>query len=97
MYSADWEVSSLWGADGETERSIQWKMRQEVFPLTSYLPLPMDEPKEIPDIQAVFPEESADRKAWRTKRQKAVKDAFVKSWTAYSKHAWLQDEIMPIR
>jgi hypothetical protein len=98
LQNPGWEFTSLpWRPLNEGHRPVPWKLRQEMFPLTSYTPLPTNEPKEIPDIQAVFSEESADRKAWRLKRQQAVKDAFLKSWRAYEKHAWLQDEIMPIR
>jgi mannosyl-oligosaccharide alpha-1,2-mannosidase len=97
IYNSEWEFSSfLWRTPNEVQQRIPWELRQEVFPLTSYIPLSTNEPAEIPDIQAVFPNESGDRKAWRLKRQQAVKDAFSKSWKAYEKYAWLQDEIMPI-
>lgn len=64
--------------------------------MTSFVPLPTAEPKDIPRIQTTFQPESEDRKAWRTKRQQEVKSAFVKSWKAYEKYAWLQDEVTPI-
>lgn len=50
----------------------------------------------IPEIQAIFPSESASRKSWRLKRLKAVKEAMVHSWGGYKKFAWKQDEVSPI-
>jgi mannosyl-oligosaccharide alpha-1,2-mannosidase len=80
----------------KAQKPIPWRLRQELFPLTTYVPLPSGEPKAIPKIQTSQPQESNERKAWRVQRQQAVKGAFVKSWRAYEKYAWLQDEVTPI-
>ncbi|KIW02077.1 uncharacterized protein PV09_06571 [Verruconis gallopava] len=97
LYETKWEPSSLISKSSYgLRRKISWRLRKEVFPLTSYLTLPTEEPAEIPDIQAVFPNESGERQSWRLKRQKAVKDAFIKSWRAYEKYAWLEDEVTPL-
>ncbi|KAG6033865.1 hypothetical protein E4U41_006774, partial [Claviceps citrina] len=39
---------------------------------------------------------TAAEKQVRLSRQQDIKDAFVKSWTAYKKHAWLRDELTPV-
>lgn len=47
-------------------------------------------------IQFKFPVESSKDKQIRLNRQKLIKDAFVRGWTAYKKYAWLKDEVTPI-
>lgn len=95
--SAKWEFTGLmWRPTAAGQRSIAWRTRQEDFPVESLMPLPNGELLAIPDIQAVFLEESIDRKAWRIKRQGAVKDVFTRSWKAYKKNAWMHDEIAPL-
>lgn len=75
---------------------IDWRGRKEFFPVTTFVPVPLGGSKDIPRIQTKFPTETEDRRAWRIKRQQEVKSAFVKSWKAYEKYAWLQDEVTPI-
>jgi mannosyl-oligosaccharide alpha-1,2-mannosidase len=48
-------------------------------------------------IQAVFSPESTNAKAVRLRRQEQVKDAFLHAWKGYKEHAWLHDEVMPLR
>jgi len=50
----------------------------------------------IPQIQAQFPAESEADKKTRLARQKAVKDSFLVSWTAYRVHAIPHDELVPV-
>lgn len=66
-------------------------------PISAMKPLPSGKPiTTIPEIQAIFPTESASRKSWRLKRLKAVKEAMIHSWGGYKKFAWKQDEVTPI-
>jgi mannosyl-oligosaccharide alpha-1,2-mannosidase len=75
---------------------IPWKLRQDIYPVSSYRPLPTGEPKGIPSIQASTFSESESLKTQRAERAQAVKNSFVKSWKAYRKYAWLEDEVTPI-
>ncbi|TID14701.1 glycoside hydrolase family 47 protein [Venturia nashicola] len=66
-------------------------------PISQMKPLPSGRPvTTIPEIQAIFPTESASRKSWRLKRLKAVKEAMVHSWRGYKSFAWKQDEVAPV-
>ena len=90
-------IFDIWPRSERTSlKPLQWQMRQEIYPLTSFAALPMDDAKAIPTIQAVSRGESDEQKKTRLERRQAVKDATVKSWKAYRKYAWLQDEVTPL-
>ncbi|KAL8831490.1 MAG: hypothetical protein Q9191_000831 [Dirinaria sp. TL-2023a] len=69
----------------------------EKHPVTSYIPLPTGTPAKIPKLQHDFAEESPADKKERLERQAAVKASFVHSWEGYKKHAWLKDEVTPLK
>ncbi|KAL5351140.1 hypothetical protein ACLOAV_002991 [Pseudogymnoascus australis] len=80
-------------ADGKTH----WEKRPERYPVESVQPLPTGTPLPIPAIQARAPVLDSDADAERKKRLAAVKESFDHSWAGYKKHAWLQDEVVPVK
>ncbi|KAG0367461.1 hypothetical protein BGZ54_003837 [Gamsiella multidivaricata] len=50
----------------------------------------------LKNIQFDFPEESAQDRAEREKRLKAVRDGFAHAWGGYKQHAWGHDEVRPV-
>jgi mannosyl-oligosaccharide alpha-1,2-mannosidase len=85
-----------YGTRQQLQKPIAWNTIRQNYPVSSMIPLPSGAPITIPEIQAIFATESEPRKAWRLKRLKAVRDAFVHSWRGYTKYAWLHDEVSPI-
>ena len=69
----------------------------EKHPVSSYIPLPTGTPAKIPKLQHDFVDESPEDKKERLERQAAVKASFVHSWEGYKKHAWLKDEVTPLK
>ncbi|KAF1983774.1 glycoside hydrolase family 47 protein [Aulographum hederae CBS 113979] len=61
-----------------------------------YIPLPSGKPLKLPKIQFEFKEEDPKDKALREERLGEVKKAFSRCYSAYKKHAWLQDELAPV-
>lgn len=68
----------------------------ENYPVSFLIPLPTGTPKVIPSIQHVFGTETQKEKAEREERLIAVKQSFLHSWAGYKKHAWKEDELVPI-
>ncbi len=66
------------------------------YPVTSFIPLPTGTPAKIPAIQAQYKPEAVAAKEERLRRQAAVKESFVHSWSGYKKYAWLRDEVVPV-
>lgn len=60
------------------------------------IPLPKGKSKSIPQIQHHFDCETQSDRNERTKRQRAVRNAFQHSWNGYKDYAWLRDELTPI-
>ncbi|KAL8692899.1 MAG: hypothetical protein Q9218_002157 [Villophora microphyllina] len=77
--------------------SVPAAKASERYPVKSLFPLPTDAPVAIPQIQHTFGNEAPNDKAERENRLAAVKESFVRSWGAYKKYAWKQDELAPIR
>jgi mannosyl-oligosaccharide alpha-1,2-mannosidase len=77
-------------------RPIKWEDIPQRYPVSSIVPLPSGTPVLLPSIQHAFGVETEYNKKHRLQRQAAVKDAFIHSWSGYRKHAWLQDEVMPV-
>ncbi|KAH8178656.1 glycosyl hydrolase family 47 domain-containing protein [Sarocladium implicatum] len=73
-----------------------WRKLPTNYPVRSFVPLPTEAPKTLPRIQAQFPAESETSRKQREERQRKVKETFLKSWNAYKKQAWLQDELKPV-
>lgn len=75
--------------------SFDWATAKEYFPIESPLtPLPPGKPKTLPTVQHKFTSKKNDRIT--EKRRAAVLKAFIRSWTAYKRHAWLLDEVGPV-
>lgn len=81
-----------------SDTRIHWKSFTEFFPVPteSVAALPTGKPKAIPKIQHDFKKETEEAKTKRETRQAKVKAAISKSWTAYRKNAWMQDELSPV-
>ncbi|KAL8774286.1 MAG: hypothetical protein Q9209_001037 [Squamulea sp. 1 TL-2023] len=69
----------------------------EHYPVTSLFTIPKGTPAKISNIQHVFGTETQGDKVEREERLAAVKESFVHSWQGYKKHAWKQDELVPIQ
>ncbi|GFG07393.1 endoplasmic reticulum mannosyl-oligosaccharide 1,2-alpha-mannosidase [Aspergillus lentulus] len=79
------------------EPTFLWTRRPTRYPVQSITPLPTERPRKLPKVQADFPAETDPQKAQvRQQRQKAVKDAFIRCWTAYKSRAWMADEVTPL-
>lgn len=76
------------------ESSFDWATVEQHYPVDDIKPLPKGQPKKIPRIQHDFDLTKPHPEA--ATRQQAVRDAFVKSWTSYKKHAWGRDELTPV-
>ncbi|KAK7223343.1 hypothetical protein V2G26_011346 [Clonostachys chloroleuca] len=85
-----WPIAEeLWRAPGNSS----WK---PTFPVSKMARPPMAETEPLPQIQATFDVESMQAQATRLERQNAVRAAFLASWHAYKKHAWMADELRPM-
>jgi mannosyl-oligosaccharide alpha-1,2-mannosidase len=75
-----------------------WTKQEEHFPLPSesLISLPTGKPKDIPKIQHVFAEESAEKKTDRERRLASVREAFQTTWSSYRQYAWMNDELSPV-
>ncbi|WEW61212.1 mannosyl-oligosaccharide 1,2-alpha-mannosidase [Emydomyces testavorans] len=73
-----------------------WKNYDPAYPVTSMIPLPANNPKEIPRVQFEFGAEDPKAKTLRSQRRDAVKDAFLHSWKGYKANAWGHDEVGPV-
>ncbi|KAH7305936.1 glycosyl hydrolase family 47 protein [Stachybotrys elegans] len=74
-----------------------WRTIEHHYPVTSFRPLPTSTSKsQLPSVQAIGKPETAEQRRLRVARQQAIKDAFVRCWSAYKERAWLHDEVTPI-
>ncbi len=82
----------------DTSPKLHWKKQKEHFPIPteSIIQLPTGVPKEIPRIQAKFPDESATEKIDREKKMDKIRKTFLFSWSGYKKNAWMHDELSPV-
>ena len=67
------------------------------YPVESFISIPTGEPVKIAKLQHAPETETSDAKAERLERQAAVKASFLHSWKGYKKHAWLKDEVTPVK
>lgn len=81
------------GRDGE----LHWRKLPDRYPVETMKQLPSGKPKVIPTIQAKRPMLSSGADKERRRRLAAVKESFVHSWAGYKSHAWLKDEVIPIK
>lgn len=75
--------------------SYDWRAAPLHNKIESYTPLPAGRPRTLPRVQFRFPAESKSQKARREARRVDVRKEFERSWEAYRKYAWAQDELMP--
>ncbi|QIX02273.1 hypothetical protein AMS68_007790 [Peltaster fructicola] len=74
---------------------FDWAARVPMYPVTSFVPVPKGTGGLL-RVQHKFTKETMEAERLRVERQAAIKDAFVRCWTSYREHAWLEDELMPI-
>ncbi|GAB1312621.1 hypothetical protein MFIFM68171_02831 [Madurella fahalii] len=74
--------------------SFDWTSVTQHHPVSSIRPLPTGAPKQLHPVQHDFSRYVHD--ATTKSRQQAVRDAFIRSWESYKKHAWLRDELAPV-
>ncbi|KAJ2965447.1 hypothetical protein NQ176_g10609 [Zarea fungicola] len=67
---------------------------KQFHPVTSVKPLPTGTPRKLPRVQA--PDSVFKQTPETEKRRQAVRKAFDRSFGAYKKYAWLQDEVTPV-
>lgn len=77
---------------------IYWSKLPEHFPIpsASIIQLPTGKPIEIPKIQHVFTDESANDKISREQKLDKIKKTFEFSWAGYKEKAWMEDELSPV-
>ncbi|EGO55952.1 hypothetical protein NEUTE1DRAFT_68020 [Neurospora tetrasperma FGSC 2508] len=74
--------------------SFNWTAAKQFHPVEITYTLPTGTPKPQNLVQHDFSDYVHDAKT--KKRQKAVRDAFVRSWDSYKERAWLRDELAPV-
>lgn len=74
--------------------SVDWAGAHLFYPPRSITPLPIGQPKALPQVQA-SKELFRDTPVTRTRRN-AVRNAFSRSWKAYKEQAWTWDELRPV-
>ncbi|KAF1832544.1 class I alpha-mannosidase [Decorospora gaudefroyi] len=80
----------------KSEQSYDWREAPFANKITSYIPLPTANPRQLPPVQSDrFSETRAQRKQ-RERRRVAVRDEFKHSWDSYKRFAWAQDELRPV-
>lgn len=72
--------------------SFDWSQAPLYYPPRTIKALPTGQPLPLPPVQA--PASAFDQHPDR--RRDAVRRAFKRSWDAYKKHAWMQDELKPV-
>jgi mannosyl-oligosaccharide alpha-1,2-mannosidase len=77
---------------------IYWSKLPEHFPIPSarIIQLPTGSPKQIPQIQYTFADESPNDKISREQKLGRIKKTFEFSWAGYKEKAWMQDELSPV-
>ncbi|KAI0408347.1 family 47 glycosyl hydrolase [Xylaria palmicola] len=82
--------------------SFDWSTVTEKNPVPApeQRSLPKGAPKKLPAVQHQFradksPAGKARRRVLADRRDE-VRDAFVKSWKSYRRHAWMSDELAPV-
>ncbi|KAI0459620.1 glycoside hydrolase [Xylaria acuta] len=73
-----------------------WTTLSLNYPPDFIRPLPKSKPTRYPDVQYSFAQETTTARDIRELRQRSVKQAFARCWSAYKQHAWLSDELAPV-
>ncbi|KUI61866.1 putative mannosyl-oligosaccharide alpha-1,2-mannosidase 1B [Cytospora mali] len=75
--------------------TYNWSSASDFFPPEPPLAaLPSGKPKSLPRVQHKFDSNKNDKVT--EKRRNAVRHAFVRSYNAYKREAWMWDELVPI-
>ena len=77
---------------------FDWSQRPQKYPTGKLHPLPRPAKSRLPRVQFDFSthRESAAEAATREQRLDQVKGALKRSWKAYRRKAWMQDELTPL-
>lgn len=75
--------------------SVDWSTAREFHPVGAIKPLPTGEPRPMPPVQA--PASAFKSPSKPDPRRDTVLRVFKRSYDAYKQHAWLWDELAPIR
>ena len=78
-----------------SKQSYDWRNAPFVNKVESYIPLPTDTPRELPQVQFDFKSETHSQRREREYRKLAVRDEFQRAWESYREFAWGQDELQP--
>ncbi|KAI1329929.1 glycoside hydrolase family 47 protein [Xylariaceae sp. FL0255] len=82
--------------------SFDWSKVPQTHPLeaSEIASLPKGEPRKLPRVQHPFRTDKSaagrERDGILLDRREQVKQAFVKSWGSYKRHAWMFDELTPV-
>lgn len=71
-----------------------WSKAKIYHPVTDMKSPPTGTAKNFPKVQKKATSDGKDKEA--EKRKAIIKDKFIKSWKAYKKYAWMEDELKPI-
>ncbi|KAH7011798.1 glycoside hydrolase [Ilyonectria destructans] len=94
FHPQDFIRSTKVGAVKYLPSSYDWSKNPVKYPVEDMKSPPAAQPKELPAVQRDWKESSEDHVSLA--RKTAVKKAFVKSWDAYKKYAWPEDELKPL-
>ncbi|KHO00675.1 Glycoside hydrolase, family 47 [Metarhizium album ARSEF 1941] len=73
---------------------FDWSKAKLFHPPESIKPMPTGPPRKLGRVQA--PDDAFIHDDETRNRQRAVRDAFKKSYNAYRTHAWMKDELTPV-
>ncbi|KAJ3470006.1 hypothetical protein MRS44_000105 [Fusarium solani] len=74
--------------------TVDWSSLQLQHPPVAVKPVPQGVAQRLPRVQAKKSKFSYNKDA--EKRREAVRDEFLRGWSAYRQHAWMRDELMPV-
>lgn len=83
-----------WGSIKYFPSSFDWSKAKIYYPVDILKQLPDGEPKKLPVVQKHRTPPIRDPVT--DERRENIKSAFKKSWDAYKRYAWGQDELMPL-
>ncbi|KAG6009895.1 hypothetical protein E4U21_000997 [Claviceps maximensis] len=73
---------------------FDWSRAKLFYPPTSIKPMPTGSPHKMGRVQAN--PDAFEQTVETKKRQRAVRDAFKRSYNAYRTYAWMKDELKPV-
>ncbi|KAI6092077.1 glycoside hydrolase family 47 protein [Hypoxylon rubiginosum] len=82
--------------------SFDWSSLPQRHPVpdSEIASLPKGKPRDLPKVQFAFKADKSSigkaRAQTVANRRSEVKDALLKTWTSYKKHAWMSDELTPV-